>query len=154
MARQDSSFGSAHDRVRIGNAERDRAAELLGEHFRAGRLNVVEYDERVGAAYAAQTEADLRPLFVDLPTAQAARAPAPSTIRAWPSQQKNLPIGLRFLQLLGLAVLGVVVVALVIAAIPFVLVGLLIFAKVTGRIGCGQRRHYRGAGGYRGRSWA
>ncbi len=53
--------------VRIGDAERDRAADSLGAHFRAGRLDPHEYAERVDVAYRARTERDLAPLFADLP---------------------------------------------------------------------------------------
>jgi hypothetical protein len=53
--------------IRIGNAERERAAGELGEHFSAGRLTAEEYGERVRVAYQARTGADLEPLFTDLP---------------------------------------------------------------------------------------
>lgn len=52
---------------RIGDADRDRAVEQLREHHAAGRLDVTEFDERMGAALAAKTSADLTPLFDDLP---------------------------------------------------------------------------------------
>uniref|UniRef100_UPI001C243A1D DUF1707 SHOCT-like domain-containing protein n=1 Tax=Nocardia alni TaxID=2815723 RepID=UPI001C243A1D len=58
-------FGSPA--VRIGTAEREQAAAALGEHFAAGRLEVDEYDDRVGRAYTAKTNADLAALFSDLP---------------------------------------------------------------------------------------
>jgi uncharacterized protein DUF1707 len=53
--------------LRIGTAERERAAADLGEHLAAGRLTTEEFDERVQRAYQAKTAADLRPLFADLP---------------------------------------------------------------------------------------
>lgn len=52
---------------RIGDAERDRAAEYLREHMSVGRLTQEEFDERVTAALQARTAADLEPLFTDLP---------------------------------------------------------------------------------------
>ena len=52
---------------RIGDAERDRAVELLREHMAAGRLTTEEFDERLGAALTARTSLDLDPLFTDLP---------------------------------------------------------------------------------------
>jgi hypothetical protein len=52
---------------RIGDAERERAATALSEHFAAGRLDRSEFDVRLDAAYAALTSADLQPLFADLP---------------------------------------------------------------------------------------
>jgi hypothetical protein len=35
--------------IRIGDAERETAAEALGTHLRAGRLTVGEYDEPISA---------------------------------------------------------------------------------------------------------
>jgi hypothetical protein len=56
--------------VRIGTAEREQAAALLGEHFSAGRLDSEEFDQRVHAAYAARTGTELAALFRDLPGRQ------------------------------------------------------------------------------------
>jgi len=53
--------------LRIGDSERERAAAALGEHFAAGRLQRGELDERLDAAYAGRTLADLERLFTDLP---------------------------------------------------------------------------------------
>ena len=52
---------------RIGDAERDRAVELLREHMAQGRLTTEEFDERLSAALTARTSLDLDPLFTDLP---------------------------------------------------------------------------------------
>lgn len=52
---------------RIGDAERDRAAELLREHMAQGRLTAEEFDERIDAALKAKVASDLDPLFTDLP---------------------------------------------------------------------------------------
>ncbi len=60
--------------VRIGDAERDRAVAALGEHFAAGRITRDELDERVDQAISARFDADLTPLFVDLPSAPVAAA--------------------------------------------------------------------------------
>jgi hypothetical protein len=139
--------------VRIGNAERDRAADLLGEHFRAGRLDVHEYDERITAAYAAKTDEDLAPLFADLPGAKSGatqKHPYVEPVRSYP------PVPLLVLRGVALAILGLIAVALVIFSTPFVLIGLLIWLKVSGRMWGG--RSWRGPGGrtgyYRSRGWA
>jgi hypothetical protein len=58
---------------RIGDAERDRAVGYLQEHMAQGRLDGTEFDERLTRALSARTEADLQPLFEDLPE------PRPST---------------------------------------------------------------------------
>ncbi|HET9139568.1 DUF1707 domain-containing protein [Actinophytocola sp.] len=55
------------DALRIGTQEREDAVRVLGEHFADGRLPVDEYEQRVGVAIEAQTRAELRPLFQDLP---------------------------------------------------------------------------------------
>lgn len=52
---------------RIGDVERDRAADLLREHLALGRLTAEEFDDRLGRALSARTSADLDPLFSDLP---------------------------------------------------------------------------------------
>jgi hypothetical protein len=52
---------------RIGDAERDAAVRALGEHYAAGRITKDEFDERSNLAMQARTDADLRPLFSDLP---------------------------------------------------------------------------------------
>ena len=52
---------------RIGDAERDRAAELLREHMAEGRLTAEEFDERIDKALQAKVAGDLDPLFSDLP---------------------------------------------------------------------------------------
>lgn len=64
------------DRIRIADADRESAARALGEHYADGRLTREEYDERCEAAWAARTNADLRPLFADLPGVGAGRPQA------------------------------------------------------------------------------
>ena len=53
--------------IRIGTAEREQAVTALGDHFAQGRLEPHEFEERMSAAYAARTAADLDRLFDDLP---------------------------------------------------------------------------------------
>jgi hypothetical protein len=53
---------------RIGDAERDQAAEFLREHHAQGRLDAAEFDERVTAALNAKVQTDLDRLFTDLPS--------------------------------------------------------------------------------------
>jgi DUF1707 SHOCT-like domain len=52
---------------RIGDAERDQAAGYLREALAEGRLDQSEFDERLERALQAKTQADLDPLFRDLP---------------------------------------------------------------------------------------
>jgi hypothetical protein len=65
--------------LRVSDDDRHRVAEILREAAGEGRLELGELDERLEAAYAARTYADLVPLTADLP-APAGRpaAPAPS----------------------------------------------------------------------------
>jgi hypothetical protein len=58
---------STTSELRIGDAERDAAAERLRGHAAAGRLTVEELDERLGRALAARTRADLAVVEHDLP---------------------------------------------------------------------------------------
>ncbi|MEV7555348.1 DUF1707 domain-containing protein [Amycolatopsis sp. NPDC089917] len=55
------------EEMRVGTAEREEAARLLGDHYSQGRLTPDEYEGRVLAAYEAVTLGELRPLFQDLP---------------------------------------------------------------------------------------
>jgi hypothetical protein len=65
------------DRMRISDADRDRAASLLAAALAEGRLTAEEHAERLDAIYASKTQAELLPLVSDLPGAAAAvRAPA------------------------------------------------------------------------------
>jgi hypothetical protein len=56
-----------HPDYRVGDEERQRAAALLEGHFRAGRLDSHEYEDRRGKALDAVTRSDLEALFADLP---------------------------------------------------------------------------------------
>ena len=53
---------------RIGDAERDQAAQFLQDHHAQGRLDPAEFDERLTAALQAKTQDDLDRLFTDLPS--------------------------------------------------------------------------------------
>lgn len=54
--------------LRAADTDRTAVAEILGRALHEGRLTVTEYDERLAAAYAARTHADLAVLTADLPT--------------------------------------------------------------------------------------
>ncbi len=64
------------DRLRVSDADRDRAAALLRDQFAAGRLTPEELDERLTAALRARTFGDLRRVLADLPQ------PTPVLLRA------------------------------------------------------------------------
>jgi hypothetical protein len=67
------------EHLRIGDAERERAAAELGEHYAQGRLTADEHAERLDRIWAARTHADLDAVFADLP--RAARAAGPEQVR-------------------------------------------------------------------------
>ena len=54
-------------RMRASDADRDRAADELREHYAAGRLTAEEFGERLDALYAARTARELEQLRHDLP---------------------------------------------------------------------------------------
>lgn len=54
--------------TRVGNDERQAAIAVLGEHWRAGRLDPTEHERRTTVAYSATTRGDLDALFTDLPS--------------------------------------------------------------------------------------
>ena len=54
--------------TRVGDAERQECAAVLGEHHLQGRLGADEYESRVAEALQARTEADLVRLLTDLPS--------------------------------------------------------------------------------------
>jgi hypothetical protein len=53
--------------LRISDADRERAATVLREHYAAGRLDSSEFEERLEAVYAARTEGEIASLRADLP---------------------------------------------------------------------------------------
>jgi hypothetical protein len=63
------------DRVRASDADRDRVADALREHYAAGRLSADELDERLTMALNARTLGELNRVLTDLPGAY--RVPQP-----------------------------------------------------------------------------
>jgi hypothetical protein len=61
--------GSGAPPIRASDAERDQVAEILRAGYAEDRLTRAEFDERIAAAYAAKTIADLRDLTGVLPPA-------------------------------------------------------------------------------------
>lgn len=53
---------------RVGDLERDQAAEQLRDQYALGRLDEPEFQQRLDAVFAARTATELRELVVDLPT--------------------------------------------------------------------------------------
>ena len=64
--------------LRISDADREREAAVLREHYAAGRLDSSEFEERLQAVYGARTESELDALSADLP-ALPPKPPKPPT---------------------------------------------------------------------------
>jgi hypothetical protein len=121
--------------IRIGDAERDQAVSVLGDHFAAGRLNREELDERIDQAMQAKFTTDLRPLFVDLPGAE------PATGRPVPQFRAAPPAYALLFLLAPLLLIGVVITAVAVGA-PWVLWVLLWMFMCSGFWGGRRRRHH------------
>jgi uncharacterized protein DUF1707 len=102
--------------LRAADADRQAAAGRLLAEFEAGRLDLLEYDDRLARAYRALTYADLDALFTDLPAAAGrpaavATVPRPfprsgSLLAAVPRLLAGLPGPLRVLWTLWLSVIS------------------------------------------------
>ncbi|GGO55540.1 hypothetical protein GCM10012287_47050 [Streptomyces daqingensis] len=62
-------------RMLAGNADRDRAADVLKAAYAEGRLTKDEYDYRIGRAMAARTIEELQQLTADVPNGPSALPP-------------------------------------------------------------------------------
>ena len=82
---------------RVGDADRNRTADLLKEAHAAGYLTLEEVDERLGTALAARTRGELDRLVADLPPEWRAgqepgRAPATRPPRRRPAFPPEAPL--------------------------------------------------------------
>jgi hypothetical protein len=71
--------------LRAADSDRERVVERLRRANNEGRIDLFEFDERVAAAYAARTYADLAPLTADLPEPGPPPIGSPGRARAVPS---------------------------------------------------------------------
>jgi hypothetical protein len=92
------------DRLRTSDADRDRVAARLRDHFAEGRLTREELDERITAALNAKTHGDLRRVLADLPEP----TPVVPQGRPLPRIGAPFPVARRGPRLLPLAVLALV----------------------------------------------
>jgi hypothetical protein len=81
-------------RLRVSDADRERAMADLAGHYADGRLDHEEYDERLDAIWTARTRADLAVLFSDLPRPEPVRpvAPAGRQVRSPRARIPMLPV--------------------------------------------------------------
>jgi hypothetical protein len=95
---------------RVGDADRNRTADLLKEAHAAGYLTLEEADERLGTALAARTRGELDRLVADLPPEW--RASQEGGQRpAGPRQRPALPPEAAWLVPLVMVITGVILLA-------------------------------------------
>jgi Flp pilus assembly protein TadB len=132
--------------LRIGGDDRETAARELGEHFALGRITAEEHSERLEQIWAARTQAELTPVFADLPRPPGAGA-TPAGQAAWGSWQAPAartrgwsPPAIPFLLK---ALLAVLVVVLVLSHLPLLVVALLLYVFGVRRLARRGHRHPR-----------
>ncbi|MEW2519823.1 DUF1707 and DUF4190 domain-containing protein [Actinacidiphila alni] len=75
-----------------GDADRERAVNVLKDAFTEGRLRQGEYEERIGRAYAARTYSELDELTADIPRSGPAQPyPVPATFKPLPRPMPPYP---------------------------------------------------------------
>ena len=96
---------------RVGDADRNRTADLLKEAHAAGYLTLEEVDDRLGTALAARTRGELDRLVADLPPEwRASQQPAPPAARP-PRQRPAFPPEIVWLVPLLVVVAGLLTLA-------------------------------------------
>ena len=66
--------GVGRSQIRVSDAERERTADTLRNHYADGRLSSDELEDRIERAYHATTRGDLAALTRDLPSDRGRRA--------------------------------------------------------------------------------
>lgn len=114
--------------MRASDRDRERAAEVLRDAYAVGRLDLEEFHDRAGAAYAAKTWGDLRNLTADLPAGQipgqAEHDAGPRTAPARPGPAPRPFASLWVMAVIWLAIAAAAHAAA--AAIPLVLLSLFV----------------------------
>jgi hypothetical protein len=100
--------------IRVSDADRERVAEGLREHYAEGRLSAEELDERITKTLNAKTVADLGAVMTDLPDDQR-MAQQPQLQAPKPPRWSGRPVvvyrrGPRILPLLVLALIAAVAI--------------------------------------------
>ncbi len=110
--------------MRVSDAERTAVADRLSEHYADGRLDKVEFDERLDRAMSAKTRADLAGLFAGLPPggSQPVVAAAPGA-----AVQRRRPAHRAVFLVVVVVIAAIIGQAVVLPHIPWLLVALLGF---------------------------
>jgi hypothetical protein len=117
-----------NDQMRVSDADRERVAEELREHYAQGRLSAEELDQRITVTLGAKTVRDLRSVMTDLPGPEVL-APQPGQFQ--PNAAWSGPAVRRRSRLLPLAALAFILalavpgVAWIFFAVIFALVHVL-----------------------------
>ncbi|SDY71046.1 protein of unknown function [Amycolatopsis xylanica] len=81
--------------MRLSDAERQDAMDVLGEHVRTGRLDIDEFGTRSAKITQAKTVAELEPLFDDLPSPRPSvlvRGAVAEPVSAAPARWRNVGV--------------------------------------------------------------
>ncbi len=150
--------------VRVGDADREAVAGQLRDHYADGRLTLDELNERLDAAFAAKTKADLDAVLRDLPhAARPQQGPVPGPRTGWDydgagnrSWQGRPRPAAAFAPLLGLVWLCVIIGSVFLFGLgtgerPLAIVLIIAALALLRRLfGLGRRRGYGGPRGPRG----
>jgi hypothetical protein len=105
--------------LRISDQDRQEFVDQLTRHCADGRLSFEELDERIAKAWAARTQADLRPLSADLPALAPLKGKEPD-LKSWLADGKALLTAVPARMLVaGAAGLVLVFMLLALLAVPF-----------------------------------
>jgi len=114
------------DSLRLSDADRESAVNLLGDQYALGRLTRDEFDERSDAVWSAKTRGDLAPVFVDLPVRSPADpAPEPVSMR----RRSGFPVRVMA------PFLFLVIVLTILTHVPFLLFALVLWFVLSRRYG-------------------
>jgi len=80
-------YMAPRDQLRAADSDREKLAERLRQALEEGRLDLNEYDDRLGQAYAAKTYGELDRLVTDLPAPPPAKQVYPGAARRWLAEQ-------------------------------------------------------------------
>ena len=125
--------------LRASDGERNAEADKLARHYAEGRLDEVEFKNRLDTAMTATTRGDLKGLFHDLPPLQSEPPPPP------PRHRRIVPV------LFGLAFLAIVAGATIpvypLYHVPWLLiaiVGFVLWRRMVGRPHWHHHHHHHG----------
>jgi uncharacterized membrane protein len=92
------------DTLRLSDADREAAMDLVSEQYAVGRLTKDEFDERSDAVWSARTRGDLAPVFVDLPVRAPAGPVRPAGRPPRPGRRRPVPLAVALVALVVLTV--------------------------------------------------